>query len=68
MTEATINPALYGGMEYRCIGPHRGGRVVAVAGDPVEKQTFYFGSTGGGVWKTRDGGKSWRNVSDGFFT
>ncbi|MDQ3549194.1 MAG: glycosyl hydrolase, partial [Chloroflexota bacterium] len=67
MSEAKVNPALYGGMEYRCIGPHRGGRVVAVAGDPVERQTFYFGSTGGGVWKTRDGGKSWRNVSDGFF-
>ena len=67
MSEVTVNPALYGGMEYRCIGPHRGGRVVAVAGDPVDKQTFYFGSTGGGVWKTRDGGKSWRNVSDGFF-
>ncbi len=40
MAETKINPALYGGMEYRCIGPHRGGRVVAVAGDPVDKQTF----------------------------
>ncbi|HEX5166290.1 MAG TPA: glycosyl hydrolase [Thermomicrobiales bacterium] len=67
MAEATVNPVLYGGMEYRCIGPHRGGRVVAVAGDPAHKQTFYFGSTGGGVWKSQDGGKSWRNVSDGFF-
>ena len=58
---------LIGAMEYRCIGPHRGGRVVAVAGDPVNKSTFYFGSTGGGVWKTTDGGVSWNNVSDGYF-
>ncbi|CAN5605923.1 hypothetical protein BH23CHL2_BH23CHL2_26390 [soil metagenome] len=59
--------ALIEAMEYRCIGPVRGGRVVAVAGDPVDKSTFYFGSTGGGVWKTIDGGVAWRNVSDGYF-
>src|SRR5690606_34806296 len=58
---------LIGAMEYRCNGPHRGGRAVAVAGDPVNKSTFYFGSTRGGVWKTTDGGQSWRNVSDGHF-
>ena len=55
------------GLEFRMIGPYRGGRVVAVAGDPVESQVFYFGSTGGGVWKTTDGGVYWENVSDGFF-
>ena len=49
------------------IGPFRGGRVVAVAGDPVRDQVFYFGSTGGGVWKTTDGGVYWENISDGFF-
>ncbi len=54
-------------MRYRNIGPTRGGRVVAVAGDPVNKATFYFGSTGGGVWKTDDAGTTWRNVSDGYF-
>jgi photosystem II stability/assembly factor-like uncharacterized protein len=54
-------------MIYRNIGPHRGGRVVAVSGDPVDRNVFYFGSTGGGVWTTTDGGLSWRNVSDGFF-
>src|SRR5438046_3988937 len=54
-------------LEWRQAGPFRGGRVVAVAGDPGERNTFYFGSTGGGVWKTRDAGISWRNVSDGFF-
>ncbi len=63
----TENLAPFSGMKYRSIGPHRGGRVVAVAGDPVEAATFYFGSTGGGVWKTTDAGLTWRNVSDGFF-
>ena len=54
-------------MKWRSIGPHRGGRVVAVAGDPEERQTFYFGACAGGVWKTTDGGTYWRNTSDGFF-
>ncbi len=54
-------------LRWRMVGPSRGGRVVAVAGDPVNKLTFYQGSTGGGVWKTDDGGLNWRNVSDGFF-
>jgi photosystem II stability/assembly factor-like uncharacterized protein len=54
-------------VRWRLIGPFRAGRVVAVAGDASDHLTFYFGSTGGGVWKTRDGGLSWRNVSDGFF-
>ena len=58
---------LLDGVHWRLIGPFRAGRVVAVAGHPHERRTFYFGSTGGGVWKTRDGGHSWRNVSDGFF-
>lgn len=53
--------------EWRSIGPHRGGRVVAVAGDPSDSQVFYFGACGGGVWKTYDGGIYWENVSDKFF-
>jgi photosystem II stability/assembly factor-like uncharacterized protein len=53
-------------LHWRMVGPSRGGRVVAVAGDPVNKQVFYFGATGGGIWKTEDGGISWRNSSDGF--
>ncbi|MFH1573022.1 MAG: glycosyl hydrolase [Acidobacteriota bacterium] len=61
------NPALYGAMKYRLIGPHRGGRVTAVAGVPDEPQTYYMGATGGGVWKTTDGGTAWHNISDGFF-
>ena len=53
-------------LKWRCIGPFRGGRVVTVAGDPVNPATFYFGACAGGVWKTSDGGKtcstSWRRV------
>jgi photosystem II stability/assembly factor-like uncharacterized protein len=57
-----------GALKWRCIGPYRGGRVVAVAGDPVRPAVFYFGACAGGVWKTSDGGTYWENVSDGFFT
>ena len=53
-------------LAWRCIGPARGGRVVAVAGDPNDPMTFYFGACAGGVWKTTDGGLYWRCVSDGF--
>jgi len=63
----TIDPRLLGSLRWRCVGPHRGGRVVAVAGHPTEPSTFYFGACAGGVWKTTDGGTYWENVSDGFF-
>ena len=53
-------------LSYRCIGPFRGGRVVAVAGDPVDSNVFYFGACAGGVWKTYDGGVFWENISDNF--
>src|SRR5215471_9189733 len=59
-------PAALGGLKWRCIGPPRGGRVVAVAGDPVNKMVAYFGACAGGIWKTVDGGIYWRCVSDGF--
>jgi photosystem II stability/assembly factor-like uncharacterized protein len=55
-------------LKWRCIGPFRGGRVVAVAGTTHEPNTFYFGAVAGGVWKTVDAGAYWRPVSDGFFT
>ena len=54
-------------MSWRLVGPHRGGRVVAVAGHPWQRGTFYFGSCGGGIWCTTDAGITWRNLSDGFF-
>ncbi len=61
------DPSLYKEMKWRCIGPYRGGRVTAVAGIPSQPYTYYFGVTGGGVWKTEDGGLNWKPVSDGFF-
>lgn len=54
-------------LKYRLVGPFRGGRSGAVAGSYKEKNTFYFGSTGGGVWKTGDGGSNWKNISDKYF-
>src|SRR5215813_11405739 len=59
---------LFKSLEWRNIGPHRGGRVVAVAGHPAEPGTFFFGGCAGGVWKTTSGGALWENVSDGYFT
>src|SRR5437764_706401 len=66
-TGSEVAPSLLASLEWRAIGPFRGGRVVAVAGDPVNPYVFYFGSTGGGVWKTTDGGQYWENISDRFF-
>ena len=64
-----MTPSQYAGLaEFRCIGPFRGGRVVAVAGDPRDSNTFYFGGVCGGVWKTTDAGQYWQNISDGYFT
>ncbi len=56
------------GMTFRCIGPYRGGRVTAVAGVRHDPLTYYFGGTGGGVWKTSDAGANWEPVSDKEFT
>lgn len=53
--------------QYRLIGPFRGGRVGAVEGVASQPNVFYYGATGGGVWKTTDGGANWLNVSDGYF-
>src|SRR4029078_9026326 len=54
-------------MKYRLVGPFRGGRSGAVTGSYENKNTFYFGATGGGVWKTTDGGSNWKNISDKYF-
>ena len=63
----SIDPSLYEGLDYRMVGPYRGGRSAAVTGVPGKPGLHYFGATGGGVWRTRDGGQSWENISDGFF-
>ena len=54
-------------LEWREVGPYRGGRSAAVTGLAGDRDTYYMGATGGGVWKTLDGGASWDNVSDGYF-
>lgn len=58
---------LFKNLNYRLIGPFRGGRSAAVAGSYKNNNTFYFGGVGGGVWKTTDGGSNWMNISDKFF-
>ena len=65
-TVKNYDNSLFKAMQWRNIGPFRGGRSIAVAGHADQPYTFYFGATGGGVWKTEDGGISWNNVSDGF--
>ncbi len=59
--------AVYNALQWRLIGPHRGGRADGVTGVPGSDKSYYFASTGGGVWKTLDAGKTWKSVSDGFF-
>ena len=63
---ASINEQL-DGLEFRSIGPYRGGRSASVEGMVGEETTYVMGATGGGVWRTEDGGFSWNNISDGYF-
>ncbi len=63
----SYDTSLYNALEWRSIGPYRGGRSAAVTGVPGKPNLFYFGSTGGGVWRTQDAGNTWENISDGYF-
>ena len=65
--ENSIRDNVINNLHWRCIGPPRGGRGVAVAGHPTKIAEFYFGACAGGVWKTNDAGISWHNISDGYF-
>src|ERR1041385_7342089 len=60
----TVAPGAYGALRWRLIGPHRGGRVLAVAGVPGDAATFYFGAVDGGVWRTRNAGVTWEPLFD----
>ncbi len=62
-----IDTSLYQGLQWREVGPFRGGRSAAVTGVPGKPNLFYFGATGGGIWRTTDAGNSWENISDGYF-
>jgi photosystem II stability/assembly factor-like uncharacterized protein len=64
---SAYDQALLGNVKYRLIGPFRGGRSGAVGASYKNRNTFYFGATGGGVWKSTDAGNNWKNISDGFF-
>jgi photosystem II stability/assembly factor-like uncharacterized protein len=55
------------GLEWRLVGPWRGGRVTTVTGVPDNPMLYYMGATGGGVWKTENAGTTWENLSDGHF-
>ena len=63
----TLDSAVFGGLRWREIGPARGGRSVAVAGSVARPNEYWMGTTGGGVFKTTDGGLTWQPMSDRFF-
>ena len=60
-----VNPALLKGLNYRLVGPSRGGRVTAVTGVPTQPRTFYMGVASGGLFRTTDGGATWLPITDG---
>lgn len=66
-TPTTYNETTYNAIQYRPIGPFRGGRASAVTGVAGKPNLFYMAATGGGVWRTKDGGRHWENISDGYF-
>jgi photosystem II stability/assembly factor-like uncharacterized protein len=63
-TDGTIRPSLYSGLKWRMVGPFRAGRVNAVTGVIGQPNTFYFGSVGGGVWKSTNIGRTWNPIFD----
>ncbi len=67
IVESNTDSVLFSKVKYRLVGPFRGGRSGAVTGSYKNKMNFYFGSTGGGVWKTTDGGSNWKNITDKYF-
>src|SRR5210317_1532914 len=66
--DTQIPEDFYNQLEWRNIGPYRGGRSLGAAGSPGRPNEYYFGATGGGLWKTVDGGTEWFPVTDGQLT
>ena len=64
VTAQDVPPNLLQAMQWRLIGPHRGGRVTSVSGVPGQPAIYYIGTPGGGVWKTEDGGQVWTPIFD----
>src|ERR1700683_5445921 len=64
VTAQELDPSLYSGLHWRMIGPFRGGRSNGVTGVAGQPNTFYFGSVGGGVWKTENSGRTWTPIFD----
>src|SRR5215213_1474367 len=67
VSAANADSLIFSKTKYRLIGPWRGGRSAAVTGSYKNRNTFYFGATGGGVWKTTDAGLNWKNITDKYF-
>ena len=63
--ELPVAPSFYANLKWRNIGPQRGGRSLGCAGSPGRPNEYYFGATGGGLWKTVDAGQNWFPVTDG---
>lgn len=66
-TAGPIDPSLYSGIRWREVGPYRGGRSCTVTGVPGNPNLYYFGTVGGGVWRTNDAGQTWENITDNYF-
>jgi len=65
--ELSFNENLYDAINYRLIGPFRGGRAGTATGISTDNNTYYMGTAGGGVWKSIDAGNTWKSISDGYF-
>ena len=64
--ELSFNENLYDAINYRLIGPFRGGRAGTATGISTDNNTYYMGTAGGGVWKSIDAGNTWKSISDGY--
>ena len=63
-TTTDYDSQFFSGLKWRNVGPNRGGRSIAAAGSASRSLEYYFGATGGGLWKTTDGGNTWKPVTD----